>query len=64
MGLLPPDVSIESHSSFNLCSLFYLKAYLWHTKPFRKMLEGSQVFSLFLGNNRQYMPACAKIISS
>ena len=27
---------IESHSNVNLCPVFYLKAYLHHTKPFRK----------------------------
>ena len=27
-GHLPPQVYIESHSNFNLCPGFYLKAYL------------------------------------
>ena len=40
-----------------------MKDYLHHTKSFRKKLDGSQVSSLFLGNNRQHMPVCAKIIS-
>ena len=43
---------------------FYLKAYLRCTESFRKMSDGSQVTSLFLGNNRQHQPVCAKTISS
>ena len=27
-GHLPPQIRIESHSNVNLCSVFYLKAYL------------------------------------
>ena len=35
-----------------------------HTKAFRKKLDGLHVTSLFLGNNRQHRPVCAKTISS
>ena len=55
---------IESHSNVNLCPVFYLKAYLRCTEPFRKKPDGSHVTSLFLGNNRQHRPVCAKTISS
>ena len=48
----------------NVCPVFHLKGYLRKTEPFRKESDGSQVFSLFLGNNRQHMPVCAKMISS
>ena len=27
-GHLPPEIHVESHSSVNLCLVFYLKAYL------------------------------------
>ena len=64
LGHLPPQNCIESHSSVNLCPVFYLKAYLRHTESFRKKSDGSQVTSLFLGNNRQHRPVCAKTISS
>ena len=63
-GHLPPQIRIESHSNVNLCPVFYLKAYLRHTESFRKKPDGSRVTSLFLGNNRQYRPVCAKTISS
>ena len=43
---------------------FYLKAYLRHTAPFSKKSDGLCVISLFLGNNRQHRPVCAKTISS
>ena len=43
---------------------FYLKAYLRHTESFRMKPDGSHVTSLFLGNNRQHQPVCAKTISS
>ena len=33
---LPSQICIESHSNVNLCPIFYLKAYLRHTEPFRK----------------------------
>ena len=46
-GHLPPQIHIESHSSVNLCPVFYLKAYLRHTESFRKKSDGSQVTSLF-----------------
>ena len=59
-GHLPPQ--IESHSNVNLCPVFYLKAYLRHTESFRKKPDGSRVSSLFLGNNRQHWPVCAKTI--
>ena len=63
-GHLPPQICIESHSSVNLCPVFYLKAYLRHTESFWKKPDGSRVTSLFLGNNRQHRPVCAKTISS
>ena len=47
---------------FNLCPGFHLIAYLHCTEPFRKNWDGSQ-FS-FLGNNRQHLIQCAKMISS
>ena len=50
MGHLQPKSSIESHSYLNLLSLFYLKAYLCYTEPFRKRSDGCWVSSLFLGN--------------
>ena len=37
---------------------------LWHTESFMKELDGFQVSSLLLGNNRQGMLLCAKTISS
>ena len=44
--------------------VFYLKAYLRHTEPFRVKPDGSHVTSVFLGNNRQHRLVCAKTISS
>ena len=38
---LPPEICIESHSSVNLCPVFYLKAYLRCTESFRKKSDGS-----------------------
>ena len=64
LGHLPPQIHIESHSNFNLCPVFYLKAYLRCAESFRTKPDGSQVTSLFLGNNRQHQPVCAKTISS
>ena len=64
LGHLPPQILIESHSNVNLCSEFYLKAYLKCTEAFRMKPDGSHVTSLFRGNNRQYRPVCAKTISS
>ena len=64
LGHLPPQIHIESHSSVNLCPVFYLKAYLRQTQPFRMKPDGSHVTSLFLGTNRQHRPVCAKTISS
>ena len=61
---LPPQIHIESHSIVNLCPVFYLKAYLRRTESFRKKPDGSRVTSLFLGNNRQHRPVCAKTLSS
>ena len=61
---LPPQIHMESHSSVNLCAVFYLKAYLCHIEPFRKKPKSSWVLSLFLGNSKQYMAVCAKMISS
>ena len=34
------------------------------TEPLRKKSDKSEVSSMFLGNNRQHMPVCAKTISS
>ena len=64
LGHLPSQIGIESHSNVNLCPVFYLKAYLRHTESFRMKPDGSHVTSLFLGNNRQHRPVCAKTISS
>ena len=63
-GHLLPQVHIESHSNVNLCPVLYLKAYLRHTESFKMKPDGSNVTSLFLGNNRQHQPVCAKTISS
>ena len=52
-GHLPPQIHIESHFNVNLCPVFYLKAYLRYTEPFRKKPDGLHVTFLFLGNNRQ-----------
>ena len=65
LGHLPPQIHIESHSNVNFCPVFfYFKAYLRHTESFRSKPDGSHVTSLFLGNNRQHQPVCAKTISS
>ena len=64
LGHLPPQICTESHSNVNLCPVFYLKVYLRHMEPFRKKPDGSHVTPLFLGNNRQHRPICAKTISS
>ena len=58
-GHLPPQIQIESNSSFNLCPVFHLKFYLCHTEHFRMMLDGSMVSAVY----RQHMPVCAKMIS-
>ena len=42
----------------------FFEGLLRHTEPFRKKLDGLHVTSLFLGNNRQHRPVCAKTISS
>ena len=55
-GNLPPQI--------HLCPIFYSKAYLQCTEPFRNNPDGSHVKSLFMGNNRQHRPVCAKTISS
>ena len=60
-GYHPPQIFIESHSNVNLWPGIYLKAYLCHSEPLR---ESNSVSSLFLGNNRQHMPVCAKVIYS
>ena len=64
LGHLPPQVHIESHSNVDLSPVFYLKAYLRHTESFRMKPDGSHATFLFLGNNRQHQPVCAKTISS
>ena len=63
-GHLLPQICIESSSNVNLCPVFYLKAYLRCTESFGRKPDGSCVTSLFLGNNRQHWPVCAKTISS
>ena len=47
LGHLPPQIHIESHSSVNLCLVFYLKAYLRCTESFRMKPDGSYVTSHF-----------------
>ena len=65
LGHLPPQVHIESHSNVNVCPIFFiLKAYLRCTESFRMKPDGSHVTSLFLGNNGQHWPVCAKTIFS
>ena len=64
LGHLPPQIFIDSHSSVNLCPLFYLRAYLWCTEPFRKKPDRLHVTPLSLGNDMQHRPVCAKTISS
>ena len=63
-GYLPPQIYNESHFNVYLCPVSYLKAYLCYTEPLWKKLDGSCVSSLFLGNNRQHTPVCAKMIST
>ena len=41
-----------------------MKAYIRHTESFGTKPDGSRVTSLFMGNNRQHQPVCAKTISS
>ena len=62
LGHLPPQVPFESHSSVNLCPVFYVKAYLKCTESFSMKPDGSHVTSIFFGNNRQHQPVCAKTI--
>ena len=45
---LPPQIHIESHTIVNLCPVFYLKAYLRCTEPFRAKPDGLSVTSHFL----------------
>ena len=52
MGHLPSQIHIESHSNINHYPVFYFKANLKHTEPFRKKPHGSHVTSLFWGNFR------------
>ena len=40
---LPPQIHIESHTNVNLCPVFYLKAYLRCTEPFRMKPDGSHM---------------------
>ena len=63
-GHLPHQICIDSHTSGDLCPVFYLKAYLRRTEPFSTKPDGLHVTSLFLGNNRQHRPVCAETISS
>ena len=46
-GHHPPQIHIESHSNVNLFPVFYLKAYLRCTEPFRMKPDGSHVTSPF-----------------
>ena len=62
-GHLCPQIHIESHTNVNLCTVFYLKAYLRHTEPLRKKPDGSHVTSFILVNSRQHRPVGAKTIS-
>ena len=58
LGHLPPQIHIESYYNVNLCPVFYLKAYLCHTKPLMKKLDGSGVSPLFgvtIGSACQYV---------
>ena len=64
LGDLPPQICSDSHFIANLCPAFYLKAYLQHTELLRRNSDKSWVSSLCLGNSRQQMPVCAKIIPS
>ena len=64
LGHLPPQIHIESHTNVNLCPVFYLKAHLRCTEPFRMKPDGSHLTFLFLGINRQHWPVCAKTVSS
>ena len=64
LGHLSPQIHIESHFNANLCPVFYLKASLRCTEPFKTKPDGLCVTSLFWGNIRQHRPACAKTISS
>ena len=63
-GHLLLHTCIESHSSVNLCPVFYLQACLCCTEPLRKKLYGLHETSLFSGLNSQHMPVYAKMISS
>ena len=60
----PPQIHIESQSNVTFCLVSYLKSYLHYTGPFRKKLDGSLMYSLFWGNNRQDITICAKMITS
>ena len=64
LGYPPSQIHTESHSSVKLCPVFYLKAYMCHTEPFRKKLDGLFVTSPVIGNNMQYKAIYAKTISS
>ena len=64
LGHLPPQIHIDCHHDAHLCTVFYLKAYLCCTEPFRKKLDGSCVYSLILYNKRQHMLIHATTISS
>ena len=61
-GHLLPHICMESHTNVNLCPVFYLKAYLRHTEPFRMKPAGSCVTSLFWVTIRQHGPVFAKTI--
>ena len=47
LGHLPQQIHNESHSSINLCPVFYLNAYLSCIESFRKKSDESHVTSFF-----------------
>ena len=64
LGHLPPQICIDSYTNVNLCPVFYLKAYMRCTEPFRTKPGGSLVTSLFLVTIGSMGGVCAKAISS
>ena len=51
----------NQHPNANLCSVPYLKSFLCSTELFRRKSDGSWVYFLLLGNNRQHILGCTKI---
>ena len=64
LGYLPIRFVLSLILMLIFAQFFDLKAYLRCTESFRMKPDGSHVTSLFLGNNRQHRPVCAKTISS